>query len=106
MSSVIYEVSIEVDLDTKDAYLEWHKDHRTQLLKLDGFTDAKVFEIEAQPSWNANRYYFLTHYYLKDRQALENYLVNHAATFRADAANRFGTKYSATRRILLANIIK
>lgn len=42
------------------------------------------------------------HYRVRDMAAMQAYLNGPAKTMRADGLNRFGTDFSATRRILTA----
>jgi hypothetical protein len=41
------------------------------------------------------------HYRLRDAAALDAYLERHAARMRAEAIERFGARFSASRRVLV-----
>lgn len=96
---VIYEVNIEVDAAAHDDYRAWLRDHIAEILALPGFTGAKVFDV-LEPPPSAGRIGLSVQYALKDREALDDYLREHAPRLRADGVARFGDRFQATRRIL------
>lgn len=99
---VIYEVNIEVDRDIADTYRLWLWDHIAEILALPGFTGAKVFDV-LEPPPSAGRIGLCTQYALKNHEALESYLRDHAPRLRADGTARFGERFSAQRRVLRAS---
>lgn len=96
---VIYEVNIEVDAAAHDDYRAWLRGHIAEILALPGFTGAKVFDV-LEPPPSAGRVGLSVQYALKDREALDDYLRDHAPRLRADGVARFGDRFHATRRIL------
>ena len=96
---VIYEVNIEVDAAAHDDYRVWLHDHIAEILALPGFTGAKVFEV-LEPPPSAGRVGMCVQYVLKGREALDDYLRDHAPRLRADGLSRFGGRFQATRRVL------
>ena len=96
---VIYEVNIEVDAAAHDDYRVWLHDHIAEILALPGFTGAKLFEV-LEPPPSAGRVGLCVQYALKDREALDDYLRDHAPRLRADGIARFGDRFQATRRVL------
>jgi UMP-CMP kinase len=50
----IYEVNCHVDSDVADAFKAWLRPHYAELLKLDGFQTAEMFEVEAIPDDTPN----------------------------------------------------
>jgi hypothetical protein len=96
---VIYEVNIEVDAAAHDDYRAWLRDHIAEILALPGFAGAKVFDV-LEPPPSAGRIGLSVQYALKDREALDDYLRDHAPRLRADGVARFGDRFQATRRIL------
>lgn len=92
----IYEVNIALEPAIEIAYRKWLAPHVREILKLDGFIDASLFNRE-----NENGKVCLTvHYRAKNRAAVDLYLEKHAAKFRKEASDRFGNQFSANRRIL------
>jgi antibiotic biosynthesis monooxygenase (ABM) superfamily enzyme len=95
---IFYEVTLEVDREIAADYLHWLKVHMVQMLALPGFVDAQRFARTDTPE--AERATFVVRYRLRDQAALDAYFANHAADMRADGLRAFGTRFSATRRVL------
>lgn len=96
---VIYEVNIEVDAAAHDDYRVWLHEHIAEILALPGFAGAKLFEV-LEPPPSAGRVGLCVQYALKSREALDDYLRDHAPRLRADGISRFGGRFQATRRVL------
>ena len=99
--AVIYEVELEVDRIIEAEYRAWLDAHIAEVLALPGFVAARRFERQEPPA-TAGRFVICVHYELPDRAALDAYLNHHAARLRADGLARFGGRFEARRRILLA----
>jgi quinol monooxygenase YgiN len=97
--AVVYEVTLDVDTSLLPDYLPWLDRHVGQMLALPGFTGAQVYA-QHEPAPDPGRAVFCVHYRLRDRAALDEYLRTHAARMRADGQQRFGDRFSASRRIL------
>ncbi len=93
---ILYEVRIAVDQELAGAYRTWLEAHIHEILALPGFEYAELLREEG----SAERAVFVTHYWLRDRDALEGYLRDHAPRLRADGLQRFGDRFSAERRVL------
>jgi quinol monooxygenase YgiN len=93
---ILYEVRIAVDRELSEAYRSWLEAHIHEILALPGFEYAELLREEG----SAERAVFVTHYWLRDRDALEGYLRDHAPRLRADGLQRFGDRFSAERRVL------
>ena len=100
---VVYEVNCLVDKAISEAFQEWLPAHIREILTFDGFISAETFRIleDDQLSARENSVGISVRYYLKDDEALNNYLDNHAERLRKDGKNRFADQLSATRRVLL-----
>lgn len=96
---IVYEVSIDVDHAVAVAYLDWLREHVAQMLRFDGFVEARIAERADLPD-DAPRHTFVATYRLRDRAVLDAYFANHAAGMRADGERRFGGRFSANRRVL------
>ena len=96
---IVYEVSIEVDRAVADAYADWLRDHVAQILRIDGFVQARRHERNDLPA-DAPRRCFVIVYRVRDQAALDAYFADHAAALRADGERRFGGRFSASRRVL------
>ena len=101
---IVYEVNLFVREGIAAAYREWLDAHVREIVALPGFTGADVFE-RREPAPAAGEIVLCTQYRLRDAQALEDYLREHAPRLRADGIARFGDGFRAERRVLasLAN---
>ncbi len=97
----IYEVNIEVDREIADAYRRWLTEHIAEMLALPGFTGAQVFDV-LEPPPSAGRIGLCVQYALNHREALDDYLRDHAPRLRADGVAHFGERFKAQRRVLQA----
>ncbi len=93
---ILYEVRIAIDRELAAEYREWLAAHMREILVLPGFEFAEMLREDAHGA----REVFVCHYWLDGREALENYLREHAARLRADGIRRFGDRFSAERRVL------
>lgn len=98
---IVYEVNLSVDWAIADAYRVWLAGHVEAMLALPGFVGAERYDVLQSPA-AAERAEFCVHYRLRDAAALDAYLEQHAARMRAEAIERFGERFSATRRVLVA----
>ena len=96
---VLYEVTLRVERPVAGAFLDWLPGHVQRILALDGFEAADVFEVVESPP-DAHHLLLCVHYRLRDQDALDGYLRDHAARMRAECAQQFGDRARASRRIL------
>lgn len=96
---VVYEVDVEVDNAVAADYRAWLRGHVAEMLTLPGFTGAKVYDV-VEPAPSAGCIRLSVQYRLRDRDALDAYLREHAPRMRADGLARFGDRFRAQRRIL------
>ncbi len=96
---VVYEVTLRVERAIAEAFLDWLPAHVQRILALDGFEAAEAFEVVESPP-DADHLLLCVHYRLRDEDALDAYLREHAARLRAESASRFGDRARASRRIL------
>jgi quinol monooxygenase YgiN len=92
-----YEVELEVERAIAEDYLRWLRPHMAEILALPGFLGAELLEEDAGPD-EARR--FCVRYRLRDHAALERYLREDAPRLREDGLRRFGTRFTARRRVL------
>lgn len=99
---VIYEVNVNVENDIYSEYYNWLVKHIKQMLQFTGFKKAEIGLIEHQhTSEKRLRISYLVNSYTD----LENYLNNHAEVMRAKGIEKFGAKFSATRRIITDSVM-
>ena len=94
---IVYEVNLRVEHEIADAYLAWLHEHLRQMLTLPGFLAAELFEVDND---DREQRHYCAQYRLHDAAALDTYLREHAPQMRADGTQRFGTRFSAQRRVL------
>ena len=99
--TVIYEVDLEVDNAIAADYRAWLRGHVAEMLELPGFTGARTYEV-VEPVPSAGCIRLCVQYRLRDRDALDAYLREHAPRMRADGVARFGDRFRAQRRVLTA----
>ncbi|HEY0503576.1 MAG TPA: DUF4286 family protein [Lysobacter sp.] len=100
--TVVYEVNLDLDATIRDDYLAWLDAHIAEICALPGFTGARLFEV-ADPAAATGRVSLCVQYALRDQAALDAYLRDHAPRLRADGIAKFGDRFRASRRVLVAN---
>jgi hypothetical protein len=93
---VVYEVDVTVDAGAADAYAAWLPGHIERVLENDGFVSAQWLEADAGAAaarWSIR-------YTVTDAAALEAYFAGPAGALRAEAEERFGGRFVATRRVM------
>lgn len=94
---LIYEVTIDVDNEILEEFELWLADHVAKMLRLDAFRDAQVLDGEPVEAGRARR---IVHYFPISEAALQEYFDADAARMRQDGIDRFGSRFSAQRRVL------
>lgn len=98
-TAVVYEVNLDLDADIADAYRGWLALHVAQISALPGFLGARVFRVRDLAPVDG-RIALCVQYALRDQDALDVYLRDHAPRLRADGIDRFGEHVRASRRVL------
>lgn len=93
---LLYEVNLRVEATIADAFRDWLERHVAEMLEIDGFLRAEIFEDDTPEGL----FTFVTHYRVRNQAALDRYFAEDAPRMRADGTNRFGDKMQATRRVL------
>ena len=99
---LIYEVNIEVDESINYKVAGWLTEHINKMLEHKGFKAAQWFfrlpeDEERQPD---GKTLWTIQYLVEDKEKLQDYLQNHSQKVRQEAIDRFGDKFTATRRVL------
>ncbi len=95
---ILYEVNLSISKDIFSEFNVWLKPHVEEILGFKGFKHAHIFH--DQQNDNPHFVTLIVQYEIASIQDLDEYLEKHAPRMRADGVNRFGNKFSATRRIL------
>lgn len=97
---IVYEVNLTVDRAIADDYADWLAGHIREMLTLPGFVSAEWLvdrhydeDEGADPRWSIQ-------YRLGSHDDFVRYEQTHAERMRAEGLERFGDRFSATRRIL------
>lgn len=93
----IYEVTITVQSDAAEEYAAWLREHIQQIVKLPMVMRATWSVVEQE---EGNRVQHCVHYFLEDREALEEYFQHHAPAMREEGIRLFGGKFTAARRVM------
>ncbi|HMB93571.1 MAG TPA: DUF4286 family protein [Rhodothermales bacterium] len=93
---IIYEVNLFVDNEIAEEMAVWLRTHLREMLAFDGFVEARWYQLD--PADGKQRW--VCHYYVERMSQLQDYFDQHAAAMRAEGVKRFGSTFSANRRIL------
>lgn len=98
---VIYEVNLSINPDIAEQFKDWLGPHVADILKLDGFTQARWFHRDPVDENSESETELLTiQYEVSDPDYLQTYFDEFAAAFRDDGLKRFPNQFTATRRVL------
>ena len=101
MHPIVYAVDLFVDREIGEEFEAWLFDHRLDMLAVDGFLDARVYERQPlDEDAESTQRLFSVEYSVRDREALDCYLREGAASMRAAALARFDKRFSARRAVL------
>lgn len=95
MTSIIYNVTINIDNTIHDEWLTWMKAHIPQVLATGCFIDAKFTKVLVEEELGGQTYSI--QYKAHNREALDKYYKNHAEALRQDGLKRFADKMLAFR---------
>lgn len=93
---LIYEVNLTIRNEIFTDYYKWLMDHIETMLAIKGFCYAEISEQHHEI--NAKKY--TVRYALTSQKDLDNYFENHATYMRAEGLKKFGSLFSATRRVI------
>lgn len=97
--AVVYEVNIDLDAAIRAEYLAWLDAHVAEICALPGFLGARILEVTDPPAADG-RASLSVQYRLSGPAALGAYLAEHAPRLRAEGQERFGGRFTASRRVL------
>jgi hypothetical protein len=96
--TVLYEVNLDAEAGIAGPFDTWLRDHIADMLQFDGFLSAEILDDETvAPEGRIRR---IVQYRLRSQAALEAYLRDHAPRMRQQGVEKFGDRYTATRRTL------
>jgi hypothetical protein len=97
VSAVRYEVTLHVRADVAVDFGRWLHAHVGEMVALPGFTGASIGR-QRDPGEEGAVVYCCA-YRLRDADALDAYLRDHAPRMRDDGLRRFPGAFTATRRV-------
>ena len=98
---IIYEVNLEIDEGANFKIAGWLPGHMQKMCEFKGFGPAYwFFRNPEDEQKDKGKTLWTLHYIVDDRQCLDDYLKNHAHSFRQEAIDLFGDSFKADRRIL------
>lgn len=101
MNMILYEVNLVIDPNIEQDYDTWLDAHIHEILTIEGFVGARWwFDSRYDAKEKSNQLHYTVQYELKDSMALQHYLDHHAPRLRQKGLDRFGEKFTATRRVL------
>ena len=87
---IIYEVSINVNLEILKEYTEWLKIHIDQMLAFPGFKSCSLLNKDNL---------FRVLYYIESKNDYENYVNKFASKMRNDGIEKFRNKFTIERNL-------
>ena len=94
---IIYEVNLAVEIAIEKEFKSWLNGHIAEMLRIDGFRSSEIFEDEGndQPVCR-----LVVQYRVSSRANLQAYFDTDSSKMRDEGIRRFGSRFTATRRIL------
>jgi hypothetical protein len=96
---IIYNVTIKVENQIANEWLDWMKqEHIPELMKTGLFTDARLCRLLEQDETEGITY--IAQYFCKDIEAYSSYISDHAERMRDKSFARFGNRFIAFRTLM------
>ncbi|MEL7309952.1 MAG: DUF4286 family protein [Pseudomonadota bacterium] len=93
---VVYEVSLRVPATREAEMSGWLPGHVQRMLELPGFIEAQRFNATSEDDGTL---VFTVQYLMRDQQALDTYLLEHADPMRREGRELFGNDLDANRSV-------
>jgi len=96
---ILYNVTVNVDLDIHDEWLNWMKTkHVPDVMATGCFVQNFIYHIVNPIPESGESYSF--QYLCNDVSDLENYIQNYAPALKAEVIERYGEKFVAFRTVM------
>jgi hypothetical protein len=96
---IIYNVTIKVENEIADAWLQWMKsEHLADVLSTGLFTDARLCRLLQQDELEGVTY--VAQYFCDSIKEYDAYIDNHAQLMREKGFQKFGGKFAAFRTVM------
>lgn len=95
---IIYNVTINIDNDVHDEWLDWMKSkHIPDVMSTGCFTQGKIYRLMVEEQQGVS---YSIQYSARSMDDVNRYLEKYAAELRNDALSRFKDKFTAFRTLL------
>ena len=96
---IIYNVTVKVDNDVADEWVQWMKiEHMPELMKTGLFVDYRLCRLLEQDEEEGRTY--TAQYYCDNMENYNTYISEHATRMREKGMQRFGNKFIAFRTVM------
>ena len=96
---IIYNVTVKVDNDAAEAWVQWMQStHMADLMSTGLFVDCRLCRLLEQDEAEGMTY--TAQYFLESMDQYNQYIDNHAVVMRDKAFKLFGNKFAAFRTIM------
>ena len=97
--AIVYEVNLSICNSIIDQYLPWLQTHVQEMLQFKGFKRAHVYQELQEVNINSQTN-VIVQYQIETLEELTDYFDHQSHKMRQHAVDKFGDRFSATRRIL------
>ena len=95
---IIYNVTVNIDLDVHEPWVEWMKDiHIPDVMSTGLFLESKMLRVLAEDEGGIT---YAIQYTAADMEHFERYQRDHAPRLQAEANKHFAGKFAAFRTLL------
>jgi len=95
---IIYNVTVKVDLDVKDEWLDWmRKNHIPKVLSTGIFNKCRISKLDIQESDGAS---YAIQYECFTEELLQKYMIHFAPALQKEHMERYAGRFVAIRTIL------
>ena len=96
---IIYNVTVKVEKDTAEEWLQWMKnEHIPELMKTGLFVDSRLCRLLEQEEDDTKTY--VAQYFLDSMEHYNTYISEHAPKMREKGLQRFGSRFIAFRTVM------
>ena len=96
---LIYNVSVKVDHDVEEEWLQWMKQtHVPDIMRTGMFIEARICKLDSAEEHDENT--FIIQYSCDSREKLENYFENFAPLLREDFNRRYKDRTTLFRTVM------
>ena len=96
---IIYNVTLKVDIDIADAWVQWMKtEHMADLMNTGLFVDSRLCRLLEQD--DSEGFTYAAQYFLNSKRDYDEYIATYAQLMREKGQKEFGGKFVAFRTVM------